>query len=144
LIIEGRVAPNGAIYVGVYIVISSLGIQDSLLLEVDTGADSTLIGERDAEKIGIDYSKLNRGPEALGIGGTSPTYVIPDAIFVFGTEQENWLMVKTMPHLQVTKHKTRNPKLRLKLKRLPSVLGRDILGSRYKINCTGDKATIEI
>ena len=142
--IEGRVAPNGAIYVGVYIISSSLGIDDSLLLEVDTGADATLIGERDAERIGIDFSKLKSGPPALGIGGTSPTYTIPDAVLVFGTEKKEWLMVKQMPKLQVMKHETNDPKLKKKMRRLPSVLGRDILGKRYKINCEGDKAIIEI
>ena len=144
LIIEGRVAPNGAIYIGVYVIISAQGIQDSLLLEVDTGADTTMIGERDAKRIGIDFSKLEPGPPALGIGGTSPTYIIPDAIFVLGSEKKEWLMVKPMPKLQVMKHETDDPELEKKLRRLPSVLGRDILGERYKIICDGAKATIEI
>lgn len=111
MIIEGRVAPNGAIYVGVYIIISSQGIQNSLLLEVDTGADSTMICERDAERIGIDFSELKSGPPALGIGGTSPTYIIPDAVFVSGSEKKEWLMVKPMPRLQVMKHETDDPEL---------------------------------
>jgi len=64
-----RKGPFEAAYVVATIVMRSLKITERIEFLIDTGASRTTICDRDAIRIGIDYSKLHRLPEgALGIG----------------------------------------------------------------------------
>lgn len=58
------------------IVFSAFGMkEEDVEFLVDTGADMTLLSQKDALRFGLDYSKLKRSEEDLGgIGGKAETY----------------------------------------------------------------------
>ncbi|MCS4538903.1 MAG: retroviral-like aspartic protease family protein [Thaumarchaeota archaeon] len=90
---------------------------------VDTGAVRTTIMDRDAKRLGIDYKKLRKYKHKMtGIGGSVDTYVIDDSALMFFTDKKE--RYKENIEIMVLKH----PKLDEKIERLPSILGRDIIG----------------
>lgn len=142
MIIEGYVTEKGEVYVPALLIIQELGIADEMTFLLDTGAERTIISEGDAERLGIDYSKLKKGYPALGIGGMSDTYVIKNVTLSFVSN--GWLIVRIMKELELLKHETDDPTLKLALKSLPSLLGRDVLGRKFTISSDGKNATIDI
>jgi len=140
--IEGYIAENGAIIVPALLIIQELGIAQEMTLELDTGAEATVISEGDARKLGLDYSKLEKGGPALGIGGMAQTYVVKGAALSFISD--GWLIVKTMERLEVLKHEVEDPVLQKALQTLPSLLGRDVLGRKFVITSDGKNISIEL
>ena len=140
--IEGIVAKNGEIHIPAFLIAQELGIAYKMTLLLDTGAASTIISEGDASAMGLDYSQLEKGNPALGIGGTAEVYILRNASlsFIFG----DWLIVKTMDRLEIMKHDVEDPIISKALKSLPSLLGRDVLGTKFTISSDGKKVTIDL
>ena len=64
----------------------SLHLYASIEFLLDTGAVKTIVSDRDANKLGVDYTmfeKLDCG--MLGIGGTADAYVLKDSKLIFNT-----------------------------------------------------------
>lgn len=122
--------------------IQDLGIAKEITLLLDTGAESTIISEGDAKEMDLDYSTLEKGPPALGIGGTAEIYIVRGAALSFVSD--GWLIVKTMNRLELIKHNAKDSILQKALESLPSLLGRDILGTKFSITSDGKDVTIEI
>ena len=100
-----------------------LGIHETLEFLVDTGASRTTICDKDAIKLGIDFSMLEKlGEGMLGVGGVVNTYVLKDVKLVFRREDER-SHVESFERIYVLKHAV----LDEKILRLPSILGRDML-----------------
>lgn len=140
--IEGYIAENGAIIIPALLIIQELGIAKKMTLELDTGAEATIISEGDVKKLGLDYSKLEKGNPALGIGGTAQTYIVKDAALAFISD--GWLIIKSMERMGVLKHEVEDPVLQKALQTLPSLFGRDILGRKFTITSDGKNVSIEL
>ncbi len=78
-------------------------------LLVDTGADRTILSPLDAERIGLDLSKLHVGRPSRGVGGRISTKVVESRLSVQGYTAVIELYIP----------ETRQP--------IPSLLGRDFI-----------------
>lgn len=115
--------PFEAAYVVAIFSSRQLDIRGTIEFIIDTGASRTTISDRDAIKLGIDYSKLEKLPEGtLGIGGSVDTYIVsqPELIFVTSDGKHH---VEKLDRIYVLKHR----RVDEKIKRIPSILGRDVL-----------------
>ncbi len=56
--IRGKIGKRGLGYVSVFAASPRNNIEATVRFCVDTGASATTIADRDAQRIGIDYSKL--------------------------------------------------------------------------------------
>ena len=106
-----------------------------ILLVVDTGTAITTINEFDARQMKIDYSKLQRKQDSLGIGGSAESYVADSCHLYFGEEIESVDVkpVKFLRQLNVDKADQ---------ERYPSLLGMDVLVN-YRISFTESKVILE-
>lgn len=99
-------------YVTASVSFPSLGKSLQVSLLVDSGADSTLLAPRDAQRLEIDLSSLPLGQPATGVGGTINTYTIEASLTV-----DAFTTTLTLRILEP----------RPQIRRVPSLLGRDIL-----------------
>ncbi|ODS36183.1 MAG: hypothetical protein A7316_02895 [Candidatus Altiarchaeales archaeon WOR_SM1_86-2] len=129
--IKGYYTKKGFIkrpFVDAEIMILDTLVEKPLRFLVDLGADFTIICEKDAHRLGLDYSKLKKADRDLGgIGGKAERYTME---VILKIEPD---FVKRM-NVSVIKNKIPDdisPVMRSKLKnfyeRLPSLLGRDVI-----------------
>ena len=112
-----------------------LQVNKDILLVVDTGTAITTINEFDARQMKIDYSKLTRKQDSLGIGGSAESYVADSCHLYFGEgiESVDVTPVKFLRQLNVDKADQ---------ERYPSLLGMDVL-INYRISFTESKVILE-
>lgn len=112
-----------------------LQVNKDILLVVDTGTAITTINEFDARQMKIDYSKLTRKQDSLGIGGSAESYVADSCHLYFGEgiESVDVKPVKFLRQLNVDKADQ---------ERYPSLLGMDVL-INYRISFTESKVILE-
>jgi len=95
---------------------------------IDTGTAITTINEFDARKMKIDYSKLAKNPDSLGIGGSAESYLADSCHLYFGEGIES-VDVKPVKFLKQSNVEKPDQE------RYPSLLGMDVL-KNYKISFT--------
>lgn len=142
--IEGPAAKDGTMFIPAILVSKSLKIASGIVFELDTGASRSVICDMDAKRLQIDYSKLPKGKPAYGIGGKCDTYVIRDAILLFVSGE--WLLSRKIS-ISVLKHdvtKVQDPDLKRAIETLPSLLGRDVIGTNFDLTCDGKNVTLNI
>jgi hypothetical protein len=90
---------------------------------IDTGTPKTILSERDAHKLGVDFDNLERTSSSmLGIGGFAETYHLRKVTLIFFSE--NGKHEESLPELLLV----REPELSEEIKnQIPSILGRDLL-----------------
>ncbi|MGI0080402.1 MAG: hypothetical protein ACRECH_12350 [Nitrososphaerales archaeon] len=116
-----RAGPLEAAYITAVVSLPELQLRQRLDLLVDTEATKTTILDRDAQSIGISYSKLARSKlPLLGLGGSVETYFAKDAELYFRTERGTEHK-EPLQELLIVKHTVRDENIM----RIPSVLGRD-------------------
>lgn len=129
----------GSAHIIAILIIKDLDIKSPIEFLLDTGAARTVILDRDAIRLGIDYSRLEKHREGtLGIGGVVETYIIKNIELIFVTE-EGRHHKERLNTIYVLKHETLNEKIL----RIPSVLGRDVL-NKYKLVLYGQKGIVII
>ena len=106
-----------------------------ILLVVDTGTAITTINEFDARQMKIDYSKLAKNQDSLGIGGSAESYVADSCHLYFGEGIES-VDVKPVKFLRQVGVKNADQE------RYPSLLGMDVLRN-YKISFTQSKVILQ-
>jgi len=106
-----------------------------ILLVVDTGTAITTINEFDARQMKIDYSKLTKNQDSLGIGGSAQSYVAESCHLYFGEGIES-VDVKPVKFLRQINVDNADQE------RYPSLLGMDVLRN-YKIRFTESKVILE-
>jgi predicted aspartyl protease len=106
-----------------------------ILLVVDTGTAITTINEFDARQMKIDYSKLARNQDSLGIGGSAESYLADSCHLYFGEGIES-VDVKPVKFLRQIDVKKADQE------RYPSLLGMDVLRN-YKISFTESKVILQ-
>ena len=116
-----------SIFINAHLISSALKIDETIEFLIDTGASRTTLLDRDAIFLGVNYNKIPKYKQQVsGIGGTVETHSIPDASLIIksGDYRKNF----SMPVL-VVRHpfEKMNETERIRILRLPSILGRDIL-----------------
>ncbi|MCG2727272.1 MAG: hypothetical protein L6244_01290 [Candidatus Methanoperedenaceae archaeon] len=95
---------------------------------VDTGASRTTLLDKDAIYLGLNRNRLKRyNQDFSGIGGSVETFVIEDAILML--DNENLRMPVFVIRHDLEKLNEEN---RIKILRMPSLLGRDVI-SMFKL-----------
>jgi hypothetical protein len=130
--IEGNIGNGGLGVITAFLLSQKHNIQSPISFYVDTGASQTLICDKDAKRIGIDYNKLPRSPVPVsGIGGDVSAYDLDNCmlVFKFGTR----LQIENVDSILILRHESDSEKERAKIMVLPSLLGLDIL-KRYRLS----------
>ena len=121
-------------YVDAHVLLPSLRLQGGISFLIDTGADTTVMAEVDANRLGIDYSKLPNATQCFGIGGVSRDYVEPAVLLLADGAVLHFYRIK----LTI---KSPDPALRT----MPSLLGRDVINRlQVTLNHSASNCHIEI
>jgi len=121
-----------------------LGIGGPVYFLVDTGATNSLISEKDAKILGIDYAKLDLQERRLtGLGGTAPVYKTKaECKLTFRTFDKTG-HVETLPNFDVTRVDIEDEKERATVFNLiPSLIGMELL-ERFTLVATKNGAYLE-
>ncbi len=125
-------------FIRVHMNSSVADIDENIAFLVDTGASKTVLLDKDALLLDIDYNRLRKFDRNLsGIGGSVETYIIDDTVLCFKSDQGK---VEFNCPIFVVRHDL--DKLskdeRIKILSIPSIIGRDIIG-RFKLVYTIEK-----
>jgi predicted aspartyl protease len=133
--IVGKLIPGWLPFIYVKFICDQLGINKDILMVVDTGTTITTINEFDAREMKIDYSKLKKNQDSLGIGGQAKSYFADSCHLYFGEGIES---VDVQP-VRFLKQSSVESAIQ---ERYPSLLGMDVL-KNYKISFTKSKVILE-
>jgi predicted aspartyl protease len=133
--IVGQLIPGWLPFIYVKFICDQLGINKDIIMVVDTGTAITTINEFDARQMKIDYSKLKKNQDSLGIGGQAESYLGDSCHLYFGEGIES---VDVQP---VRFLKQGSIEIAIQ-ERYPSLLGMDVL-KNYKISFTESKVILE-
>ncbi|HEX2556898.1 MAG TPA: retroviral-like aspartic protease family protein, partial [Nitrososphaera sp.] len=112
-----------------------LEINKDILMVIDTGTAITTINEFDARGMKVDYSKLTKNQNSLGIGGQAESYLAESCHLYFGEGIES-VDVKPVKFLKQSDIEKADQE------RYPSLLGMDVLRN-YKISFTESSVILE-
>jgi len=109
------------------LVCEKLGIKSLIEFLVDTGSSKTIIMGNDFIRLGLRYSQLQKSEKkSVGIGGAVETYFLPDVKLVFATEDGS-THTEIPKRVFILKHELKSEENEEMIKKIPSLLGRDIL-----------------
>jgi len=114
-------------YIPAIVVCDTLNFVEMMRFLVDTGASKSCLSQGDALRYGIDYSKLEKGGTALGIGGVCEIYSMCNCIFAFKIDGESGFHRIRLNKVGVLKNSSTNSEMKKRVMVLPSLLGRDVL-----------------
>ena len=133
--IEVRLIPGCLPFIFAKFICFKLQIFRDFLLVVDTGTAVTTINEFDARQMKVDYSKLTKYQNSLGIGGSAESYLADSCHLYFGEGIES-VDVKPVKFLRQTNV------AEVDQERYTSLLGMDVLRN-YKISFNESKVILE-
>lgn len=133
--IEGRLVPGWLPFIYVKFICDQLEINKDILMVIDTGTAITTINEFDARGMKVDYSKLTKNQNSLGIGGQAESYLAESCHLYFGEGIES-VDVKPVKFLKQSNVEKADQE------RYPSLLGMDVLRN-YKISFTESRVILE-
>jgi hypothetical protein len=133
--IEGRLIPGWLPFIFVKFICDQLEINKDILMVVDTGTAITTINEFDARGMKVDYSKLTKNQNSLGIGGQAESYLAESCHLYFGEGIES---VDVKPVKFLRQNGVEKPTQEL----YPSLLGMDVLRN-YEISFTDSTVILE-
>lgn len=85
--INGFVTKWGCPFIPIFVLCKELNLSYPILFLIDTGADITTISVSDL-KDKVDYTILEKGNDAVGIGGIQECYILHDVTLLFITDSE--------------------------------------------------------
>ena len=133
--IEGRLISGWLPFIYAKFICDQLQVIKDILLVVDTGTAITTINEFDARQMKIDYSRLRKNQDSLGIGGKVESYLADSCHLYFGEGIES-VDVKPVKFLRQIGVEQADQE------RYPSLLGMDVLRN-YKITFSESKVFLE-
>ncbi len=133
--IEGPLITGWLPFIYVKFICDQLEVNKDILMVVDTGTAVTTINEFDARGMKVDYSKLTKNQDSLGIGGQAESYLADSCHLYFGEGIES-VDVKPVKFLKQSSVEIAEQE------RYPSLLGMDVLRN-YKISFTESKVILE-
>lgn len=140
--IKGVWGEFDAPYLRALFICPELNLREYIEFLIDSGASRTTIMDNDAVRMGIDHDQLEKSVEGtIGIGGVVDTYIIPMVTLIFrtstGIHEEGFDRVFTL------KHKPRNKREEKRIRRIPSLLGRDFI-NKYSLFLNKKKGVVII
>ncbi|MCD5384168.1 retroviral-like aspartic protease family protein, partial [candidate division WOR-3 bacterium] len=114
-------------FIRAHISSSVFEIDENVAFLVDTGASKTVLLDKDALLLNIDYNELRKFNRNLsGIGGSVETYIIDDMVFCFKSDKGK---IEFNSPIFVLRHDLEKLSRdeRVKILSIPSILGRDII-----------------
>lgn len=139
--IRGKIGKSGLGFVSAYLITSDNAINASVRFYVDTGASRTIIADRDAERIGIDYTRLVKAPfQVNGVGGAVDGYLLPECLVLFNFESS--ALAEYLNSILVLKHDPKTHGQKQAVMEVPSLMGLDIL-RRYSVRFTNTSLILE-
>ena len=127
----------GTPYIAALIKCPDLDLAAPLRFLIDTGASRTVISDKDAVKLNLDYKKLEKLEDGLiGIGGEVETYTMNQVRLSFksnGEVHEEELEVLVLRHQRIDE----------KVRKIPSLLGRDVL-NKYAFSMSAKRNFVQI
>lgn len=122
---------DNAPYISATVVQAAYHLSHSVSFLVDSGASATVIADVDVVRLGLDYDELQRLEEGMtGVGGTVETFVLPSVKLVFATDAE--IHEEKLERIYLLRHRATDPRQRMRVEKIPSLLGRDVL-NRYTV-----------
>jgi|GEM_PF-2135250 len=120
--IKARVSDKGA-EMSCFFAVPHFRVSGTIDLLIDPGSTlSLLISEKDASRLGIDYSKMDRSSKSLiGIGGSSEAYLLQNVVLVFHTDEGSY--EQEVDEIVVEKVREKREELKKALQSRPSLLG---------------------
>lgn len=104
---------------------------------IDTGASKTTLLDKDAIFLDLNYDDLKKHSQNVsGIGGSVETFIVDDSTLLLDS-------VEIRVPIFVLRHdiENLNKEERIRILRLPSLLGRDVI-NRFKLIFSRDKDEI--
>ena len=139
--IKARTTPDGA-FIPALITCNEFSLLRHIYFLIDTGSAISALSSKD---IGgdIDYTNFDKKLEAaIGVGGSLECYLIHEVkLFLFSAEQ-NWIELTGFDSMCLLP-----PSIDLLTKTriyLPSIIGRDILGTKLDLYYLKDKIYLEV
>jgi hypothetical protein len=121
--IQGYAHRDGTPFVDIMLEIPALEIKRKVSFLIDTGSPVTILSERDARKLKVDFNKLSSANgDIVGLGGISKTYVLKKVILHFFASNES--LDLPLNELYVSKAIVADEEI---INQIPSLLGRDAL-----------------
>ena len=118
--IVGRLIKGWLPFIYVKFICDQLKVNKDILMVVDTGTAITTINEFDARGMNVDYSRLARIQNSLGIGGQAEAYLAESCHLYFGEGIES-ADVKPVKFLRQSGIEKASQEM------YPSLLGMDVL-----------------
>lgn len=100
--------------------IKNLGLMGRVDFLLDTGAGETILGEKDAQRIGLTYRNFPRGRIARGVGGAAKTYRIDKEVTLYMLTSTGQYYSATRRYIEVLEETAQQ-------KIMPSLLGLEFL-----------------
>jgi hypothetical protein len=123
VVIEGYTHRDGTPFLDILLEIPALGIKRKISFLIDTGSPVTILSERDARKLKLEYKNLSSANgNIMGLGGFSETYVLKKPTLHF-LGREGMLKVR-LNDLYVSRNIVADREV---INQIPSLLGRDVL-----------------
>jgi hypothetical protein len=118
---------HDAAFINVRFVSPSFQIDETIEFLIDTGATKTVLLDKGALFLQIDYTQVPPYEyNVSGIGGTVRTYVIKDNLLIFKSHSGELKLSLPILLLQHPLDKM-DEKEKYRILRLPSLLGRDVI-----------------
>ncbi len=141
--LKGYWGEYDAPFIHAEVLCENFNIKGSVEFLVDTDSSKTIISEGDRERLGIAYSQLQKSDKkSVGIGGSVEIYFVRDVKLVFVSD-DGKIHTEKLSEMFVPKHKPKTKEDEEKIKKIPSLLGRDIL-NRYTLVINKKKKIIII
>jgi hypothetical protein len=122
--IKGYFHWDGSACLDVMVELPETRVRRAVSFVVDTGVLRTIISERDALKLGVEFESIARMEEGmLGIGGFADTYYVEDAILSFFSE-EHRRYEERLDRIFISRQADLPDEIK---NQIPSLLGRDVI-----------------
>lgn len=140
--IRGRFGKNGLGFINCHVICHEPPFITPIRFVVDTGASYTSIADKDALRLGLDYSKLEKSQKVIGVGGTAVEAFLLKGINIIFRDSKSSYYVEKLSEIRVLKHTTKNEQQNMIVNLIPSLLGIDIL-KNYEIKFNKNGVIIE-
>nr|TES93153.1 MAG: hypothetical protein E3J87_02925 [Candidatus Cloacimonadota bacterium] len=123
MIIKGYFHRDKTPFVDVLLEIPLYNIKRKVPFLIDTGSPITILSERDARKLKINYNRLKSGNgNIMGLGGFAETYILKKVILHFFTKAK--MTDVSLKELLIYRNVNKDENI---INQIPSLLGRDVL-----------------
>jgi hypothetical protein len=123
MIIEGYLHSDKSPFIDIMVEVKELNIKRKVPFLIDTGSPITILSERDARKLRLNYKELKQANgNIMGLGGFTETFILYDTILHFFSKESTYDL--PLKELFVYRNIIEDKEI---INQIPSLLGRDVL-----------------